>query len=183
MGLPFPTQNQRVITVPISPSVSTDGVFTGAGTFQFAAIPLGQPNINALLVPTYIHYACVWIRQGGAACTMDVQLQWQFRNAAHANVGAAINTFGLVVNQNAAPNGGVLSHAMFVPHFPHAVVRAVPGGVGATEVCLQAVVAIAGLPTAFFAIGYGIDITNTGVTGDIGGNGLISVNPNNVNQF
>lgn len=185
MGAPFDTWlgNQRNIAIPSTPQLCEDGTANAAVTTSLTAIVLSAANLANAAIIAYIHYLFLWSGSTAAASGANLQLQWQFRNAAHANVGAAIPTNVKLTCTSGAGLGTIINNPFFNPRTPHWDRIAIPGGVGAAEVCLQTVVTIGGAPDVRFAVGWGVDPTNIGTPSDIGGGGIVAQGANNPNAF
>lgn len=186
MSGPFATYfgDQRVVAIPSSPQASEQGQVVAGGTTTLATVlVLGTNNITNNTVYSFIHYFYAQANPFAAAgaALHSLALQWQFRTAGHVNVGAPVAGPIFFTGQTGGAAAGVYRDVSFCPRTPHTQLLAVPAT--AAEVVLQIAGAAVGAPNSQFTIGFGIDPTNGGPVGDIGGGGIVAQSANNPNAF
>ena len=183
MSGPFATYfgNQRTIAIPVTPMRHDLNFMTAAGTTTVATIVLTAANLAAGTVNLYAYYFSLTPQITAAASGLNMVFLWQFRNAAHAAVGGVNNIFFASCGTGGAAACS-LYNVDYFPSVPAHMSLAIPAT--ATEVSLDITIfAIFGAPSAFATMGWGIDPTNSGPTGDIGGGGLAAQGANNPNAF
>lgn len=185
MSGPFATYfgNQRAIAIPIIPTKCTSAIgVVAAATTTIDAITLSAANIAAGTVEAFLYYCANYSAATAAASSMAVNWQWQFRTAAHANVGAAVPIIQLTAGNSGAGAAGTLNYGEFFPNWPHTLTLTIPAT--AAELALQRqTIIVAGAPNVNLIEGWGMDITNSGSPGDIGGGGISAQGANNPNAF
>jgi len=184
MTAPFATSfgDQRIINIPVTPSGTKNGNFTGNGTTTIQNFALGAVSLPAAGAVTqlYVHFIAMYGLKTAAASALDVTWQWQFFNAVPAAVGAPIIVVAATAGWNGAAAAGVAQNMEYFPSFLWRFAAATPAA--SVSVSLQAVAAnTAGVPNVSFSAGYGIDITNIGAPGDVGGAGIVAQGVNNPN--
>lgn len=181
MSFPAVLNNQRVIAVPVTPQQCVLDRLTVVGVVGYTPLILGGPSVAGSAVRVYIYYFSLSSDTTAAASSVTASLQWQFQNAAHVPIGVAT---GAAVWGNAGSGAGVPAGGPFLwfPSWPAMTNLAVPGG--ATEIVAQVnTIAIVGAPSVRMTFGVGIDITNLGPPGAIGGAGMQAQTTSNLNSF
>lgn len=173
--------NQRVIAISTTPTASAYTQITGAATQPIFFYGLSSTNLTFGSVLAYFYAASAYPNPTAAASAAAVTFAWQFRNAAHVNVGSAITAFRATVGANGVNQAAVFSHADFYPHWPLTYFLTIPAT--ATELGVTVNTVVLGAPTIDCNVEYGIDFTNTGTTGDIGMAGMNNQGTNSPNTF
>lgn len=181
MSGPFATYfgNGRLSSVPMTPTVCEFIEFTGTTTSS-SKIAVSLNNASTGIVPFYLYYASLSMKMSALAMVQAV-IQVQFLNAALAVVSGPTSVYVMSASINNAT--GVLADDVFYPSFPLKVIfTGLPNTIAWAQVKV-AINASVGAFDCFANLGYGIDTTNTGAPGDIGGGGVAAQSSTNPNAF
>lgn len=173
--------NQRVIAIPPTPTRHSTMTATAVAATNLNALNIGVNPIAVGFVRCYCYLAAAYPEVTAAQSGITIQFNF-------VTLNAGVVTSTTLITGGSAESAGVAGAAGLFPllYFPaigpsHFNI-AIPAG--STQVALQVnVSAIAGAPSVRCVSDWGIDITNTGAPGDIGGALVVAQGANNPNAF
>lgn len=181
---PFTTynSNQRVIAIPPTPTGVQNLAATGIGVQNFGVLTLSAANLAAGVVNAYLYFLTLTSDITAAASGGTIQFQFQFQNAVHAGLGVALAPITASAGNGGAAACTIYDMPTFQPTYAAHWQLSIPGT--AVELAFQMnMVGIQGLGVLRSLAGWGIDVLNTGVPGDIGGGGMTAQSATNPNTF